>query len=60
MTPEESNAVLDDISNALAAHCPLVFGDAASLSIVADKIKKYTEKLERVPSIDAVLGWENC
>lgn len=57
MTAEESNALLDNISNTLSEHCPRVFADAASLTVVADKIKSYTLKLERAPSIDAVLAW---
>lgn len=57
MTTEASNALLDNISNAIAEHCPLVFADIASLTLVAGKIKSYAEKLDRLPAIEMVLGW---
>jgi len=57
LTTDESNALLDNISNAIAEHCPLVFADVAALTLVAGKIKSYTEKLDRLPAIEMVLGW---
>jgi Rps23 Pro-64 3,4-dihydroxylase Tpa1-like proline 4-hydroxylase len=57
MTTDESNALIDNISNALAEHCPLVFADVAALTLVAGRIKSYTETLDRWPAIEMVLAW---